>query len=177
MTVSKSGAMASIVKLGDYLVFKSERLGLSVEYSPEAPPENPIIGAFCAKNGVVQYLNASETAKLLQEAPTGAEEALIREIEFGARFGRVKNTIDKIVEAIRIYADSGYSMTREQPIWDGKLADFHREVVEPLSGVSMGEHVLKLYRKVPEMLPGIELTRTTKKVYIRVDWKEVEAPK
>jgi hypothetical protein len=177
MTISKSGSLASIVKQGDYLVFKAEKLGISVEYSPDAPPENPVLGAFAARNGVVRYLNAGETSKLLADFPTSAEEMLIREIEFGSRYGRAKSTLDKIVDAIQIYADAGYSTTAEGRVWQGRLKDFHREVVEPLSGVQFSEHVLKLYRKVPVLLPGIQLDRGLKRVDISVDWGAVESLK
>ena len=177
MTISKAGAMASIVKMGDYLVFKSEKLGLTVEYTPEADPNNPVIGAFAAKNGVVHYLNAQETAELLRENPTNAEELLIRGIEFGAQFGRAKSALDKMVDAIRIYADSGYATITDSPIWDGKLPDFHRQVVEPLTGLSFSDNVSKLYRKIPALLPGFRVETNLKRSFVTVDWREIESPK
>lgn len=169
--------MASIVKQGDFVVFKSEKLGLSVEYSPDAPPENPVIGAFAARNGVVHYLNAAETGELLRENPTNAEEILVRGIEFGSQYGRVKNALDKMVDAIRVYADSGYMTTADAPVWHGKMPDFHREVVEPLTGLLLNEHLTRLYRRLPEILPGVVLDRTGKRTFITVDWKAVETPK
>ena len=177
MTISKAGAMASIVKMGDYLVFKSEKLGLKVEYTPEVDPNNPVIGAFAAKNGVVHYLNAQETAELLKENPTNAEEILIRGIEFGSRFGRVKTTLDKMVEAVRIYANSGYATITDSPVWDGRLTDFHRQVVEPLTGLPFSEGVSKLYRKLPPLMPGLRIETNGKRSFITVDWREVESPK
>jgi hypothetical protein len=177
MIISKSGALASIVKQGDYLVFKAEKLGLSVEYSPDASPENAVIGAFAARNGVVHYLNPAETAKLLQENPTNAEEMLVRGIEFGSQYGRVKNALDKMVDAIRVYADSGYATTSESPVWDGLLPNFHRAVVEPLTGLVFNEHVKRVYRRIPEILPGVKTVSTGKRTFITVDWKSVESPK
>lgn len=177
MIISKSGALASIVKQGDYLVFKAEKLGLSVEYSPDANPENPVIGAFAARNGVVHYLDAAETARLMHENPSNAEEMLIRGIEFGSQYGRVKNALDKMVDAIRVYADSGYATTSESPVWDGRLPDFHRAVVEPLTGLVLNEHLKRLYRRIPEILPGVEVISTGKRVFVTVDWKAVESPK
>ena len=175
MTISKSGAMASIVKMGDYLVFKSEKLGLTVEYTPEADPNNPIIGAFASKNGVVHYLDARETADLLKENPTNAEEMLIRGIEFGAQFGRAKSALDKMVEAIQIYANSGYATITESPIWDGKLPEFHRQVVEPLTGLPFVKNVSNLYRKIHTLLPGIKVETNGKRSFITVDWREIES--
>jgi hypothetical protein len=177
MIISKSGALASIVKQGDFLVFKAEKLGLTVEYSPDASPENPVIGAFAARNGVVHYLNPAETAKLLAENPTNAEEMLVRGIEFGSQYGRVKNALDKMVDAIRVYADSGYATTADEPIWYGKMPDFHRMVVEPLTGLTLNENITRLYRRIPEMIPGVTLERTGKRVFVTVDWKMVESPR
>jgi len=177
MIISKSGALASVVKQGDYLVFKAEKLGLTVEYSPDAPPENPVIGAFAARNGVVHYLNAAETGRLLQENPTNAEEMLVRGIEFGSQYGRIKNALDKMVDAIRVYADAGYATTSDTPVWHGKMPDFHRMVVEPLTGLGLNENITRLYRKIPEIIPGVVLERTGKRVFITVDWKAVESPK
>lgn len=177
MIISKSGALASIVKQGDFLVFKADKIGLSVEYSPDAPPENAVLGSFAARNGVVHYLDAAETALLMRENPTNAEEMLVRGVEFGSQYGRVKNAIDKMVDAIRVYADSGYATTSESPIWDGKLPDFHRAVVEPLTGLVLNEHLKRLYRRIPEILPGVRLQSTGKRVFITVDWKTVENPK
>lgn len=177
MIISKSGALASIVKQGDYLVFKAEKLGLTVEYSPDAPPENPVIGAFAARNGVVHYLDAAETGKLMQENPLNAEEMLVRGIEFGSRYGRAKNAIDKMVEAIRIYADSGYATTSETPVWYGKLPQFHRMVVEPLTGLIFNENITRLYRRIPEIIPGFILERTGNRIFVTAEWKVIETPK
>lgn len=177
MVISKSGALASIVKQGDYLVFKAEKLGLTVEYSPDAPSENPVIGAFAAREGVVHYLNARETAKLIEENPLNPEEMLVRGIEFGSQYGRVKHAIDKIVDAIRIYADAGYANTKEGPVWHGKLPDFHRMVVQPLTGIVINEHITRLYRRVPELIPGFLLERTGKRVFVTAEWNVIETPK
>ena len=177
MIISKSGALASIVKQGDYLVFKAEKLGLSVEYSPDAPPENPVIGAFAARNGVVHYLDAQKTAELLQANPTTAEETLVRGIEFGSQYGRVKNALDKMADAIRVFADSGYASTLDSPVWHGKLPDFHRAIVEPLTGLPLTANITLLYRRIPGIIPGVKLERDGKRVYVTVDWKAVETPK
>lgn len=177
MIISKSGALASIVKQGDYLVFKAEKLGLAVEYAPDAPPGSPVIGAFAARLGVVHYLNAQETAQLMEENPTNPEEMLVRGIEFGSQYGRVKHSIDKMVDAIRIYADAGYANTKDGPVWSGKLPDFHRMVVEPLTGILLNEHTTRLYRRIPEIIPGFTLERTGKRCFVTAEWNVIESPK
>jgi hypothetical protein len=175
MIVSNSGTLAAVVRQGDYLVFKSEKWGVAVEYSPDAEPGAPVVGGFAAQNGRATYFSAEETSKLLQNHPLTVEDELVLALEIGSKRQRPKSTVDVIMGAIRIYADSGYETTAQAPVWDGRLTRFHKEVVGPLTGLTYTRFLAKTYKRIPAMLPGVEMFSLNCQHWIRVDWPRVES--
>ena len=177
MKVSNTGTLASVVREGDYLVFRSEKWGISVEYSPGSTPGAPVIGGFAAKNGRATFFDATEAAQLIQNYPLTAEEEMIIALDLGSKRQRPKSTVDIIADAIRVYADSGYQTTLDSSVWDGKLAAFHKQIVSPLTGIGYSRFVAKTYKRIPAMLPGFELFSVNMQNWVRVEWRKVESSK
>jgi len=171
MTISDRGTLASIVRDGDYISFTADKGGVSVQYSPTAAAFAPIIGAFAAKHGRVKYLGATEAADLLKNRSTGAEEALIRAIE-GCPDTKKATEATKILNALVSYASSGYEIP---PIWDGRLTDFHKEVLYPAAGLRNDGHLVRNMNKVAAMTPAVEVTKLEREYYVRVDWAMLAA--
>lgn len=171
MKISENGTLASMVKEGDYVVFKSDRNGLSVEYAPGGPAGAAIIGAFAARRGQIKYWNATEASEFLLNYSLSAEDHLVAAIELGGS-KKEKSLADQFIEAIQVYSDSGYEAT-ETLSWDGKLEDFYRTVLYPMTGVAYGTRAIQAMRKVAQRLPGVELYKPTKELYVKVRWDQV----
>lgn len=177
MKISNTGTLAAIVRQGDFLVFRSEKWGIAVEYSPDAQLGAPIVGGFAARNGNATFFEADEVSKLLQNYPLTAEDELIVALELGSKRQRPKSTVDILKDAIRVYADAGYETTADAPFWEGKLAKFHKEVVAPLTGIGYTRFLAKTYKRIPAMLPGFELFSVNNQNWVTADWRKIESPK
>jgi len=171
MTISDKGTLASFIRDGDYISFTADKSGTAVQYSPTAAPGAAVIGAFAARNGKVKYYSAPEAAELLQNESVGAEKALVHSIE-GMPEPKVTPTSTKIFNALVAYATSGYDI---DPVWDGRLADFHREVIYPATGLRQDGRLIRAVKKLATMTPAFEVAKIDREYYVRVDWAKLEA--
>jgi hypothetical protein len=173
MKIGPNRALASLVREGDYLVFRAEKGGILVEYSPGSAPGSPIIGAFVAKNGQAKYFDAQEAANLIDNFQMAAEDHLLTLADTTPNH-KEKTLAEKIVDAIKVYADGGYRTTVENPVWDGPLNEFYSEVVYPYTGIPFTGATLKALYKIPSMVPGVSLGKIGKTHFITVHWGRVE---
>lgn len=169
MKISELGTMAAVVREGDYLVFRSNQSGIHVEYSPSASPGSPVIGAFASRRGRLRYMEAAEAADLVQNFSIAAEEQLVRSLELS---GAPKNQklSDKLLSALRSYADAGYRETSERPVWDGRLSEFHREILYPALGVPYSPAIVRALQAVAKRVPGITVAKVAREHFLTVEW-------
>lgn len=169
MKISDLGTLAAVVREGDYLVFHSNQNGIHVEYSPSASPGSPVIGAFASRRGRLRYMEAAEAADLVQNFSIAAEEHLVRSLELSSA-PKTQKLPDKILTAVRSYADAGYQETADRPVWDGRLRDFHREILYPATGVPYTPGFVMSVRAVAKRIPGITLAKVGREHFITVEW-------
>jgi hypothetical protein len=172
MKISELGTLAAVVREGDYLVFCSNQTGVHVEYSPSATPGAPVIGAFASRKGALRYLDAREAGELVQNYSLAAEEHLVRSLELSPNKGKQTLT-QKVILALQTYADAGYQETAENPVWDGRLVDFHREIIYPATGVAYSPPMISALRRVGKRLPGVTIAKTGREHFITVEWGAV----
>lgn len=173
MKIGSNRSLASLVREGDYLVFKAEKGGILVEYSPGSAPGAPLIGAFVAKNGVAKYLDAQEAAVLIDNFQMAAEDHLLTLMDTNPG-KKEKSLTDKIVDAIRVYADGGYRTTVENPVWDGPLDEFFKEVIYPYVGIPFNAGCKKAIYRAQSRIPGVAIGKLGTKDFITVHWGRVE---
>jgi hypothetical protein len=172
MKISEQGTLAAVVREGDYLVFHSNQSGIHVEYSPSATPGAAVIGAFASRKGTLRYLDANEAGELIQNYSLAAEEHLVRSLEISGA-AKKQTTTQKLLVTIRAYADAGYQETAENPVWDGRLVEFHREIIYPATGLPYCSNLITSLRRVAKIVPGITIAKTGREHFITVEWGAV----
>jgi hypothetical protein len=171
MKISEGGTLAAIVKEGDYVVFKADRNGISVEYAPGGPAGAAVVGAFAARRGKIRHWNAPEASAFLQNYSLSAEDHLIAAIEVGGT-KKEKTLADQLIEALQVYSDSGYEETNILT-WSGKLEDFHRTVLYPMTGVPFSSQITRAMKAVAKRLPGVEVFKPGRELFVKVRWDQV----
>ena len=176
MKFGERGTMAAIVRQGDYLVFRSDRNGISVEYSPDAVQGAPIVGGFAARRGAIRYYDAKEASELVQNYSLGAEDTIIREIELSGASRKQKTLAERVLEAIQTFADNGYASAWTDPVWDGRLTDFHREFLYPVLGISYNQKLVSAVKNAAKAVYGLELGKIGQELFLKVNWEAVRKP-
>jgi hypothetical protein len=172
---SKQGALVSFIREGDYFVISSTKRGLGVEYAPTGPTEAQIIGAFASLNGRVRFWNAQEAAWIRENYGLSAEDHLVSEVERSfSEVGKQKPLQQRFVDALQTYANAGYDL---EPVWDGSVDDFWREVLYPISGTKAlkVQTVARALQKTASMVPGITVEKTGSQWFINVRWAAIQS--
>lgn len=165
----------SAVREGDYFMLRAGRHGIEVDYAPTAPENAPLVGAFASIRGRTKFWDARKAAHLLEQHGRAFEEALAREVEIRpGEIGPEEPLSARVLAALQAFAGGGYAMTAQNPVWDGRVTEFQRDILYPALGEALTEAKLaRALRKAGEMCPGIEVAKTGKEWFVTLRWAQI----
>lgn len=106
MKIGINGAVAAIIRQGDYFVTVASPQGVGFEYAPDGGPGAPVVGAVVARKGSAIFLNAHEAGELVSRYGSEAEDELVLRLELpGSARGIAaakERLIDRLERTIRL---------------------------------------------------------------------------
>jgi hypothetical protein len=154
MTLGRNGAIATLIRMGDYFVVTAGTGGPSFEYSPDAPSGAPVVGSVGALKGKMVYFDAINTTDLLNTFGTKTEEHLLGLLALprAAREAKPDDTGTAVRKAVERWARLASRGTQ----WNGSYQNFHSEVLMAAGlELPLGQKVKLAISNLGKHLPGI----------------------
>ena len=170
MTLGRNGAIATLIRMGDYFVVTAGTSGPSFEYSPDAVAGAPVVGSVGAFKGNMVYFDAISTTDLLNTYGTKTEEHLLGLLALPQSV-RVKP--EDAGTAVRKAVERWARLASRGTQWSGTYQNFHSEVLMAAGlELPLSPAVRRAITGLGKHLPGIRAYKLPGSSFpmIQVEW-------